>query len=1106
MAEKENSVKHPQHDAQWAMLAFEHAYDPIFVHRRNPTGLSGQFVAVNGAACRRLGYTAEELLALSPQDIAVPKAVSKYPRIKETATEQGNVVFESVQLTKAGKKIPVENSAYLLDIDGGTMVITISRDISERKKSRDDLEKRVVERTVELEKAGEALQSASHQWQSTFDAIGDAVCILTPDFKILRCNKAMLDLTGKTYDQIVGHTCWKIVHGTSKPVDNCPVVRMKETLRRGTATYQLGDRWVSAAVDPILDINGNLIGSVHILSDITERKQVEEAVRKERDKAQQYLDVAGTVFVAINTKGEVTLINKKGCDLLGYKEYEIIGKNWFENYIPERIRAEIIPVSKKLLAGEIEPVEYYENPVVTKYGKERIVAWHNTIIKDDSGRVVGHLSSGEDVTERKQAEEAYHTLVDNTLQGLLIRQDGRIVFANRVVAEMSGYTVEELLGLSLEEIQGMVHSDDQDFVFKQAQDRLEGKPVPAQFEFRFVRKDGTARWVEQYASLIEYSGKPAAQATYIDITERKRAEEELEQTTQKLTSHLGNTPIGYIEWDLNFQVTEWNNAAIKIFGYTREEALGKHAAELMVPELARELVDKVWSDLISNRGGTHSINENFSKSGVELVCEWYNTTLTDRDGKVIGGASLVQDITERKRAEEALRYVGESLAMAQEAAGIGSWDWNIEDNTLSWSDETYRQFELKPQEIIPTYELFETFIHPDDREFCNREVQRALNGEKQYSIDARMVRADGTTWIMHSQGKFYKDNMGKIVRFLGTQQDITERKKAEEALVESKRYLTNAQTMAHIGHWKLDPITQQIEGSDELFRVFGLEREEVTLEAFAGVVHPDDREYDFYHIRRGMETGEPWDIEHRVVCKDGTEKYVNAIGEAIKDNTGKIIMLVGTVQDITERKKAEEEIRKLSNAVEQSIDGVAISDLELKLVFVNQAFAQIHGYTVEEMMGMKVDNLHSKEQQREFKRRIVQISKKGSWAGEIGHTRKDGSTFPTFTTATLLKDDQGNPTGVLALVRDITEQKKADEALRASEMKYENLVEQSNDGIIIIQSTLLKFVNSKMAEMTGYTHDELMDKPFMEFVAPGYRDVVINRYKQRMAGIYVPSE
>ena len=126
----------------------------------------------------------------------------------------------------------------------------------------------------------------------------------------------------------------------------------------------------------------------------------------EREKARMYLDIARVAILAINTQGEVTLINKRGCEILGYTEKEVLGKQWVENFLPQRIRKEVATVFAKLIAGEIDPVEYYQNPVLTQSGEERIINWYNTLIRDESGRIIGTLSSGEDVTEQVKTQEA----------------------------------------------------------------------------------------------------------------------------------------------------------------------------------------------------------------------------------------------------------------------------------------------------------------------------------------------------------------------------------------------------------------------------------------------------------------------------------------------------------------------------------------------------------------------------------------------------------------------------------------------------------------------------------------------------------------------------
>jgi two-component system cell cycle sensor histidine kinase/response regulator CckA len=163
---------------------------------------------------------------------------------------------------------------------------------------------------------------------------------------------------------------------------------------------------ISASIDGKIEYkdDGSFKQTHCAVQDITERKKAEDALNREKERAESYLKLAGVIMVAIDTQGLVTMINRKGCDILGYDEADVLGKDWFLNFVPERITKVIKPVSEQLLHGEIEPVEFFENPVLTKSGQERLIAWHNRIIKSESGEIIGHLSSGEDITEREKLQ------------------------------------------------------------------------------------------------------------------------------------------------------------------------------------------------------------------------------------------------------------------------------------------------------------------------------------------------------------------------------------------------------------------------------------------------------------------------------------------------------------------------------------------------------------------------------------------------------------------------------------------------------------------------------------------------------------------------------
>jgi len=270
-----------------------------------------------------------------------------------------------------------------------------------------------------------------------------------------------------------------------------------------------------------------------------DKKRAEEKVIHERDLAQRYLDVAAVMMMILDTGGRVSLLNQKGCEILGVSQKEALGKNWFDSFLPSPNVEEVKGVFRELMAGNIEPVRFYENSVVSSSGEERIIAWHNSLLHDDEGNISGVLSSGSDITEHKRIEDKFRALLEESRDAIFVLDHERYLYGNSKAAELLGLSdPSELIGRDAFEF---VAPEEREKVREMTFRRQMGEVVPNRYEFNLVNLGGARIPVGANVSLIEFDGKPASLAIKRDITERKRMEEETrlyQKRLEALHSHV----------------------------------------------------------------------------------------------------------------------------------------------------------------------------------------------------------------------------------------------------------------------------------------------------------------------------------------------------------------------------------------------------------------------------------------------------------------------------------------------------------------------------------------------------------------------------------------
>jgi len=267
-----------------------------------------------------------------------------------------------------------------------------------------------------------------------------------------------------------------------------------------------------------------------------ERNRTKEALRASEERFRNVYDTAPLAFVIWDCDCRVTEWNNRAKEIFGWSRKQVLGRNFFEFLIPEHARPRVEDVVDALLRGEIEPDVVNEN--LTKGGETILCRWNNSILRGREGEVMGGMSLGLDITEQVRAEDAlreserkYSTLVENSLTGIYIDQDDRIVFANQMLADMYGYPREELSGM---ESWRLVHPEDRPMTDKIRAKRLQGKKAPTEYEARGLKKDGSVIWVKRRNSKIEYAGHAAILGNVVDVTGRKREEEQFQRTNREL--------------------------------------------------------------------------------------------------------------------------------------------------------------------------------------------------------------------------------------------------------------------------------------------------------------------------------------------------------------------------------------------------------------------------------------------------------------------------------------------------------------------------------------------------------------------------------------------
>ena len=426
-----------------------------------------------------------------------------------------------------------------------------------------------------------------------------------------------------------------------------------------------------------------------------------------------------------------------------------------------------------------------------------------------------------------------------------------------------------------------------------------------------------------------------------------------DQLRQKalLDELFATVPEAIVLLDTDDRILRVNPEFTRIFGYAEEEALGRPINELVVPE-------ELWAEA-----------EECSRRGIRGEILNVETMRRRKDGtrvpvSIVGVPVLIagsqiseyviyRDITEPKRAEQRLRQSEAYLAEAQKLSQTGSWAWNPASDNTYYSEECYRLLGFEPHGPPPPLETVIQRIHPDDQADCRERVEKGVRAKVDFELDYRIILPDKKVRDIRCVCHPVLDRSGSLIELIGTVIDITERKRAEQTLGESEAYLAEAQRLSQTGSWASKPFGESRYWSEECYRVLGFDPAgpPPLFEEFFHRIHPDDQAASRERWERAIRDKADFEFGYRIVHPNKGIRDIHVLGHAVLNQSGDLDEFVGTVIDITERKRAEQELQQLVDFVPQLI---VVHDSDGKVIHANRVAREYTGLTLEEFRSLDV--------------------------------------------------------------------------------------------------------------------------------------------------------
>ncbi len=779
------------------------------------------------------------------------------------------------------------------------------------------------------------------------------------------------------------------------------------------------------------------------LQKILARTRAEKQLRLAHDRAESYLEVAGVILLGLSVDGTVNLINHLGAQSLGYARQELLGRNWFESCLPAEERARSRTVWQRLIAGESSELEQVESAVVNRVGQERMIAWRHALVRGSDGQVIGTLSSGEDITDRRRAdaalrasEERYRLLVENVVFPVTVTSvsTGRVLFVNQRAIEffsMGGAKQEDVnavdfwadpteRGSYLKELLALGRIDRREMVMRSQLGRL--------------------HWVEISATLVDFEGERAAFSVLNDISRRKATEASLRHSESQLVMAMRLARAGSWEFDLGTGRFTFNDGFYALFATTAEREGGYQmkAADYAREFLFPEEVEMVEAQVAALRAAVppaaewaleHRIRRRdgaIRHLAVRISAVWDDT------GRVLGSRGVNQDVTERVKADSEMRKLSRAVEQSPVAVVITDKSGAIEyANSQFIKSSGYTLDELMGRNP----RLLKSGVQPES---VYRELWSTINAGREWHGELWNRRKDSSLYYEDVSISPVFDEKRCITHFLGVKEDITLRREAQAALARSEqRFRSLVQSVPNIAVQGYDRERRVVLWNSASTAIYGYTAEEAMGRRWEDLILPPDLQADVIAaVDRWILRDEAMPAVEAVLRrKDGSPVVVFSSRVLLRDTAGGVELYCIDI-DLRQHKAAEARVSEQAALIEFTRDAIIVIDLTGRVKFWNHGAEVIYGWTTAEAKGSIFSALVNDETHPMPSLPLATVLDRGEWSGELRQCTKSGATIRVRAQGVVMCDPHGAPHAILLTASDITEEKRLEDLfLRAQRLE-----------------------------------------------------------------------